>query len=91
LVPDKTAARPSTSIAYTLHALADMLAAAGLTHPEELGPHHLVRRVSATEIRLFSDLHVFLQPGELLTGHCEHAFYRRNWDLARTDSFDRLS
>ena len=73
------------------HITLDMLAAAGLTHPEELGPHHLVRRVSATEIRLFSDLHVFLQPGELLTGLCEHAFYRRNWELARTDSFDRMA
>lgn len=90
VVPDK-AQRVHRFHANTLHALADMLAAAGLTHPEELGPHHLVRRVSATEIRLFSDLHVFLQPGELLTGLCEHAFYRRNWDLARTDSFDRLS
>ena len=90
VVPDK-AQRVHRFHANTLHALADMLAAAGLTHPEELGPHHLVRRVSATEIRLFSDLHVFLQPGELLTGLCEHAFYRRNWDLARTDSFDRMA
>ena len=90
VVPDK-AQRVHRFHANTLHALADMLAAAGLTHPEELGPHHLVRRVSATEIRLFSDLHVFLQPGELLTGLCEHAFYRRNWDLARAESFDRLS
>lgn len=77
--------------ANTVKALADMLAAAGLSHPSELGPHHLVRRVSATEIRLFSDLHVFLEPQELLTDRCEHAFYRRNWDLAQADSFDRLS
>ena len=70
---------------------ADMLAAAGLSHPSELGPHHLVRRVSTTEIRLFSDLHVFLEPGELTDGRCQHSFYRRNWDLARTDSFDRAA
>ena len=68
-----------------------MLTAAGLIHPEELGPRRLVRRVSATEIRLFSDLHVFLQPCELRTGLCEHTFHRRNGDVARTDSFDRVS
>ena len=47
--------------------------------------------VSTTEIRLFSDLHVFLEPGELTDGRCQHSFYRRNWDLARTDSFDRAA
>ena len=90
VVPDK-AQRVHLFHANTLKALADMLAAAGLTHPSDLGPHHLVRRVSATEIRLFSDLHVFLEPGELTSGECEHAFYRRNWDAARADSFDRLA
>lgn len=90
VVPDK-AQRVHLFHANTLKALSDMLAAAGLTHPSDLGPHHLVRRVSPTEIRLFSDLHVFLEPGELVSGSCEHAFYRRNWDAARADSFDRLS
>ena len=32
-------------------ALRDMLCAAGLTHPRELGPEHIVRRVSPVEIR----------------------------------------
>lgn len=90
VVPDK-AQRVHLFHANTLKALSDMLAAAGLTHPSDLGPHHLVRRVSPTEIRLFSDLHVFLESGELVSGSCEHAFYRRNWDAARADSFDRLS
>ena len=31
-----------------------MLAAAGLQHPDELEPHHLVRRVSATEIKQYA-------------------------------------
>lgn len=90
VVPDK-AQRVHRFHANTVHALADMLAAAGLSHPSDLGPHHLVRRVSTTEIRLFSDLHVFLEPSELAEGRCQHSFYRRNWDLARTDSFDRAA
>jgi glutamate synthase domain-containing protein 2 len=87
VAPDK-AQRVFRFHANTIKALADMLAAAGLTHPSELGPHHLVRRVSATEIRLFSDIHTFLEPNELVSGPCEHVFYRRNWSLARADSFD---
>jgi glutamate synthase domain-containing protein 2 len=72
----------------TLKALAEMLAAAGLEHPGQLRPHHLVRRISVTEVRPFSEMHVFLEPGELLTGQSRHDFYRTAWARARADSFD---
>ena len=72
----------------TLRALADMLAAAGLEHPDQLGPQHLVRRVSATEVRQFADLHLFLRPGELLEDTCEDGFYRRNWARASAETFE---
>lgn len=72
---------------HTLTALSEMLAAAGISHPSQLGPDHLVRRVSCTEIRLFSQLHTFLEPGELLT-HAHHRdFYSKTWAQARADSF----
>ena len=35
----------------TLKALRELLCAAGLTHPSELGPEHVLRRVSPTEYR----------------------------------------
>ncbi|HUO23248.1 MAG TPA: FMN-binding glutamate synthase family protein [Caulobacteraceae bacterium] len=72
----------------TLKALAEMLAAAGLEHPGQLRPYHLLRRVTKTEVRPFSELHVFLQPGELINGASIHPFYRAAWDMARPDSFD---
>lgn len=72
----------------TLLALSEMIAAAGLDHPSRLGPHHLVRRVSLTEIRLFSQLHIFLEKGELLGGNSDRDFYGAAWRLARADSFD---
>jgi hypothetical protein len=65
-----------------------MLAAAGLEHPAQLEAKHLVRRMSATEIKLFSQMHVFLKPGELLTGEVNGQFYSRMWQLARADSFE---
>ena len=86
VVPDK-AERVFSFHRNTLHALAEMLAAAGLEHPSELKPKHLVRRVSASEIRLFSQLHVFLKPGELLSGSIDSEFYARMWRMARSDSF----
>lgn len=72
----------------TLAALAEMIAAAGLEHPSRVGPHHLVRRVSRTEIRMFSQLHIFLADGELLTDKHDRDFYSAAWRMARAESFD---
>ena len=71
----------------TLRALSEMLAAAGLEHPSQLAPQHLVRRVSATEVKPFSAMHVFLRPGELLSGESPHEFYRNAWDMAQAANF----
>ena len=87
VVPDK-AQRVASFHRLTLSSLSHMLAAAGLTHPSQLGPHHLVRRVSATEIRQFAHLHTFLKPGELLGGTCSEGFYADNWARASADSFE---
>lgn len=87
VVPDK-AERVLNFHRNTLRTLAEMLAAAGLEHPSQLEAKHLVRRISATEIKLFSQMHVFLKPGELLTGEVDGQFYSRMWQLARADSFE---
>jgi glutamate synthase domain-containing protein 2 len=71
----------------TLRALSELIAAAGLEHPSEIRPHHLVRRVGNSEVRLFSQLHVFLEAGELVDGDCGRDFYSNAWKLARPDSF----
>ena len=88
LVVEDKATRVYNFHRNTLRALAEMLAAAGLEHPAQLDARHLVRRVSATEIKLFSQQHVFLKPGELLDGPIESEFYRHMWTMARSDSFD---
>ncbi|VFT08788.1 glutamate synthase [Pseudomonas aeruginosa] len=87
VVPDK-AERVRNFHRNTLKGLAEMLAAAGLEHPSQLEAKHLVRRITDTEIRLFSQLHYFLKPGELLSGKIEGEFYERMWNMARADSFD---
>lgn len=87
VVPDK-AQRVFNFHRNTLHALAEMLAAAGLDSPDQLEAKHLVRRMSATEVKQFSQSHVFLQPGQLLNGIVDDSFYSRTWRMARADSFE---
>ncbi|CAM5586506.1 FMN-binding glutamate synthase family protein OS=Stutzerimonas stutzeri OX=316 GN=CXK95_12795 PE=3 SV=1 [Stutzerimonas stutzeri] len=87
VVPDK-AERVHNFHRNTLKALAEMLAAAGLSHPSELEAKHLVRRMSATEIKLFSQLHTFLAPGELLAENLQGDFYPRMWRMAQAESFE---
>ena len=86
VVPDK-AERVRQFHDRTLSALADMLAAAGLSHPDDLQPHHVVHRLGSTDIRQFDQAHVFLAEGELLGPACRHPFYRDNWQRARAEQF----
>jgi len=85
-VPDKTA-RVAEFHDNTLHALRDLLCAAGLEHPDQLGPEHILRRVSPTEVRSLGALYRFLSVGELLTGIPEHAVFQDFWRMSRSDGF----
>lgn len=71
----------------TLRALAEMIAATGVTHPRQLGPSHVLSRVSTNEIRSFGELYRFLKPGELLQGGELHSVYRQYWADSRPDTF----
>ena len=71
----------------TLKALAEMLGAAGLSHPSELGPEHIIRRVSENEIQSYDQIFTFLKPNELLNAKCEHTVFKHYWENARADSF----
>ena len=85
-VPDK-ATRVREFHDNTLHALRDLLCAAGLEHPDQLGPEHILRRVSPTEVRSLGALYPFLRRGELLAGIPDHAVFEDFWQHARSDSF----
>ncbi|MHB0776958.1 FMN-binding glutamate synthase family protein [Halomonas sp. WWR20] len=71
----------------TLKALAEMLAAAGLHSPAELGPEHIMRRVSKNEIQSYAALFPFVEPGELLEGMPQHVVFRNYWADATPASF----
>lgn len=90
VVPDK-AERVRQFHDQTVRALADMLAAAGLSHPDDLQPHHVAHRICRTEVRQFDQMHVFLEPGELLNGECSHQYFHKNWQMAHATSFNPQS
>ncbi len=87
LVPEDKATRVYNFQQNTMKALKELLAAAGLNHPDELGPEHIIRRVSSTEVRSLATLHRFVEPGDLLREVPEHPVFRVFWGSARSDSF----
>ncbi|HLU12417.1 MAG TPA: FMN-binding glutamate synthase family protein [Arenimonas sp.] len=71
----------------TVEALKELLAAAGLEHPRQLGPEHIIRRVSSTEVRSLAKLHRFVPQGQLLETVPEHPVFQVFWESARPDRF----
>jgi len=86
VVPDKSD-RVFSFHHNTLHALKEIIQAAGLHHPSELRAHHIVRRVSSHEVRLMSELLKYLEPNDLLNGNYRYSLYEKWWPVARSDSF----
>jgi glutamate synthase domain-containing protein 2 len=86
VVPDK-AERVYQFHHNTLHALQELVAAAGMSHPNQLGPEHIIRRVSSTEVRSLAALHLWLTPGELLNGTPDHPVFKVFWEVARAETF----
>ncbi len=72
----------------TLRALAEMLGAAGISHPTELGPEHILRRLPGGEIKPFASLYTQLAEGQLLGDNVpDRSPYREFWADANPDSF----
>ena len=87
VVADK-APRVAQYHANTLHALKELLQAAGLMHPDQLYTHHIVRRVDATHVRLLSAMMPTMRFGAILDDlEHQHNVYRLYWPLADARSF----
>lgn len=84
-VPDK-AERVASFHKQTVKALAELVAAAGLSHPKELRPYHFMHRAAPDRTISLAELYKFLEPGELLIG-TKNPTMRAHWDSARADSF----
>ncbi len=88
VVPDK-AQRVFNFHRSTLLALKELVQAAGLQHPADITAHHIVRRITDTEVRLLSNLIMHVEPGSLLSGNLDsqHNVFKLYWPLARAERF----
>lgn len=70
----------------TVKSCFEVLGTAGFTRLSDLKPWYIMRRVTATEIRNYSEIYPAIEPGSLLasgvTGSLAHG-----WEAARPDRF----
>jgi glutamate synthase domain-containing protein 2 len=76
----------------TMHALKELVQAAGLRHPNEISARHIVRRVAGDQVRLLVNHLSFVEPGALLRAArgeqaWPHAVYETYWSMADAGSF----
>lgn len=86
LVVDVQAERAARFQQQTVAALGQIVAAAGLTHPNQLQPHNLVHRVGATGSRVMDRVYKFL-PANALLDAPDDTHYWQWWRAASADSF----
>ena len=70
----------------TVRAFLELLGAAGLSHPSEIRPHHVMRRISTNDVRHYGELYRFLAPGVLMDPTFEGPF-AAHWAAADPDQF----
>ncbi len=85
VVPDK-AERVARFHARTLSALGELMAAAGLEHPNDVRRDQIMRRVSPTRVECFADAYPELKPG-CLTRDDAPPEYAALWAMASAGSF----
>lgn len=71
----------------TLHALQELVQAAGLPHTSALRAHHIIHRLNDHEIQPLSEMLQYLEHGDLINGNYRYQVYRKYWPIARAASF----
>ena len=74
----------------TINSFLDIIGAAGLSHPNELRPRHIHRRISPTEVQDYSRIYPTLKPSVLLSASatsstCGH--FSEHWQAASAERF----
>ena len=70
----------------TIHSFLEILAAAGLSGPEDLKPCHIQRRVSPTEVKDYERFYNYLEPSALLSASPPESFAEA-WSQASAERF----
>ncbi len=70
----------------TVKSFFEVLGAAGFTRPADLKPWYIMRRVTSTEIRNYSEIYPAIEPGSLLAANVTGSLARA-WEAASPDRF----
>ena len=92
VVPDK-AERVFNFHQQTLHALQELVQAAGVNHPNDITAHHIVRRSSDNRVRSLAQSILTQLPTDALLQESIASLpliYRLNWPLAQASSFQAV-
>ena len=89
LVVETKAERVARFHAATLSALAELCAAAGLAHPQQITPSMIMHRAASGEVMSFEELYPTLASGELIAG-ARDPNYANAWAMAQAESFAPL-
>ena len=87
VVPDK-AKRVYNFHHNSMHALLEVLQAAGVMHPSELKAHHIMKRISPTASAPLSTMLNLLEPGDLVNGNYKYEVYKNYWEKAKATTFN---
>ncbi len=87
LVVENKAQRVARFHRNTLHALAEIVGAAGFDKPEDLQPRHIMVRQKNGETLSAEEAYWTLEKNVLVNGDCDRSDYTRFWNMALAESF----
>ena len=90
LVPEDKAVRVAQFHHNTLHALAELLQAAGLEQPAGVTTSHIAQRKVDDRVALMSETYRNIAPGSLLNDELTGRIFETCWPMATPDSFKPL-
>ena len=86
LVVERKQYRAANFHKNTMKSFLEIVGAMGLTNPSQLHPSFIMRRISDECVKPFSDIHLYLEPGQLLGKNAPESF-KKYWAIANTDRF----
>lgn len=87
LVPEDKCVRVRNFHRATLEAIAGILGAMALEHPEELRPWHIARRISYSESKNYSEIYEYIEEGSLLREQDIPRTFKKAMALASAETF----
>ena len=88
LVVEEKQLRAANYHRNTMKSFLEIVGAMGLNNPSDLNPNFIMRRISDSIAKPFSEIYDYLKPGQLLDSTIPEDF-KKYWDMANADRFSQ--